>query len=183
MRDNTVKLRWLKKGLFFLSGCIVFPVAQAASSGSGTVTMNGEITDAACSIAMDSQEQIIDMGVLPVGVIRQVGEGPTRDVDIYLVNCDLVKASDPSQTWQTLRMTFDGPADNGLFQVFGEARGVGLYLQDVDQRQVIPGEALPEQSIVPPTMRLNYQLRLVSNNRPLRAGPYQSAIRFKVDYY
>lgn len=98
------------------------------------------------------------------------------------MNCDLVKASDPSQVWQTLSMTFDGPADSGLFQVFGEARGVGLYMQDANRRQVIPGEALPEQAITPPTMRLSYQLRLVSDNRPLRAGSYQSTIRFKVDY-
>lgn len=176
-------LTGLKKGLFFLAVCIAFPLAQAAPQGAGTVTMNGEITDAACTIAMESRDQVIDMGVLPIGAIRQTGEGPLRDIDIYLVNCDLVKASDPSQTWQTLRMTFDGPADNGLFRVFGEARGVGLHLQDSDQRHVVPGEALPEQAIIPPTMRLRYQLRLVSDKRPLRAGPYQSAIRFKVDYY
>lgn len=176
-------LRWLKSSAFFLSGCVAFSTAQAGSNGEGTVTLNGEITDAACSIAMDSREQIIDMGVLPVGVIRQTGEGPVRDVDIYLVNCDLTKASDPSQVWQALSMTFDGPADNGLFQVFGDARGVGLLMHDADLRQVIPGEALPQQAIVPSTMRLSYQLRLVSDQRPLRAGPYQSAIRFKVDYY
>lgn len=176
-------LRWLKSSAFFLSGCVAFSTAQAASNGEGTVTLNGEITDAACSIAMDSREQIIDMGVLPVGVIRQTGEGPARDVDIYLVNCDLAKASDPSQAWQALSMTFDGPADNGLFQVFGDARGGGLLMHDADLRQVIPGEALPQQDIVPSTMRLSYQLRLVSDQRPLRAGPYQSAIRFKVDYY
>ncbi|MEX6316063.1 hypothetical protein AB6G19_22950 [Providencia manganoxydans] len=56
-------------------------------------------------------------------------------------------------------------------------------MQDAQLRQVIPGEASPEQDIVPPSMRLAYQLRLVSDSRPLRAGPYQSLIRFKVDYY
>ncbi|MEY1474185.1 fimbrial protein [Providencia manganoxydans] len=159
------------------------PLAHAAGQGAGTVTMNGEITDAACTIAMESRDQIIDMGVLPIGTIRQEGQGPKQDFEIQLVNCDLVKHSDPTQTWRALRMTFDAPADNGLFQVFGEARGVGLLMQDAQLRQVIPGEASPEHDIVPPSMRLAYQLRLVSDSRPLRAGPYQSLIRFKVDYY
>lgn len=169
-------------GTFFLLGCVASLSAQAATSGTGSVTMNGEIIDAACTIAMESRDQVIEMGVLPVGTLRQQGAGPVRDVDIYLVNCELAKASDPTQSWERFQMTFDGPSDNGLFQVFGEARGVALRLQDVTRRQVIPGEALPAQPIVPPTMRLRYQLQLVADARPLRAGPYQSAIRFKVDY-
>lgn len=173
-------LKWLKLGIFF-SG-VIFPVTYVVANGSGNVTMNGEIIDSACTIAMDSQEQTIDMGTLPTGVIRQLGMGPAHHIDIYLVNCELVKASDPSKMWKNLRMTFDGPSENGLFDVFGDARGIGLYLEDANSRQVIPGEALPEQEIIPPTMRLSYQLRLASNNRILRPGPYQSIIRFKVDY-
>lgn len=173
----------LIKGMLFLSFFIVLPIAKAASTGSGTVTMNGEITDAACNIAMESQDQVINMGVIPIAVINQLGGGPTRDVDIYLVDCELVKDSDPSKTWKTLQMTFDGPSKDGLFEVMGEAKGVALYMQDENQQQVLPGEALPEQEITPPTMRLSYKLRLVSDNQPLRAGAYQSIIRFKVDYY
>lgn len=173
----------LSKGMLFLSLFIVLPIAKAAPAGSGTVTMNGEITDAACNIAMESQDQVINMGVIPLAVINQLGGGPTRDVDIFLVDCELVKDSDPSKTWKTLQMTFDGPSKDGLFEVMGEARGVALYMQDENQQQVLPGQALPEQEITPPTMRLSYKLRLVPDNKPLRAGDYQSVIRFKVDYY
>lgn len=154
--------------------------------GNGTVWMNGEIIDTACAISMESKEQTIDMGVLPLGVIRSQGEGDYRDVDIYLVNCDLDKSEKPgkpAEQWSVLRMTFDGASENGLFKVFGEANGVGIYMQDENRRQVIPGDELPAQEIIPPTMRLRYQLKLVSNNSPLRAGTYQSIIRFKVDYY
>lgn len=177
---HQIAFKW---SLCFLVTSFTSPLVFAAGQGAGSVTLNGEITDAACTIAMDSRDQVIDMGVLPVGTLRQDGQGPKQDFEIQLVNCDLVKDSDPSQTWRALRMTFDGPADNGLFQVFGEARGVGLLMQDAQQRQVMPGEASPEQDIVPPSMRLAYQLRLVSDARPLRAGHYQSLIRFKVDYY
>lgn len=154
--------------------------------GHGTVSMNGEIVDTACAISMESKEQSIDMGILPLGVIRSQGEGDYRDVDIYLVNCDLGKSErpgKPAEQWSVLRMTFDGESENGLFQVFGEASGVGIYMQDENNRQVIPGDALPEQEIFPGTMHLRYKLKLVSNNQPLRAGTYQSTIRFKVDYY
>lgn len=165
-------------GSLFISSAWGAPVSQ----GGGTVVMNGQIIDTACTIEVGSREQVIDLGVLPVGVIRQHGQGPMRSVDIQLVNCNLVKDSDPTQTWQALRVTFDGASDGGLFQVFGEARGVGVLLQDDADRQVFPGKALAEQTLIPPSMRLHYQLRLVTDNRPLRAGHYQSAIRFKVDY-
>ncbi|MTC61460.1 type 1 fimbrial protein [Providencia rustigianii] len=168
--------------ILFINTFIVFSV-HAIEYGAGRVTMVGEITDAACTISMDSRDQIIDMGVLPIGTIRQEGVGPVKDFEIQLVNCDLVKHSDPTKTWHALKMTFEGAEDNGLFQVFGEARGVGLFMQDARQQQVIPGESLSEKNIIPPSMRLSYTLRLTSNFQPLRSGHYQSFIRFKVDYY
>ena len=157
--------------------------ATPVNAGAGTVTMNGQIVDAACTIAMDSRDQAIDMGMIPVGNIRQNGQGPTKDFEIQLVNCALEKHSDPSKLWKTLSFTFDGPSTGNLFQVFGEARGVGLYMNDAGNRQVIPGKALPEEDIIPPSMRLAYQLRLMSDTHSLRPGAYQSIIRFKVDYY
>ncbi len=178
--SNRITKMWV---ISLLINGFALPFSQAAMMGEGTVTLNGEITDAACSIAMNSRDQVIDMGVIPLGTIRQEGQGPTKDFEIQLVNCELVKKSDPSQTWNALRMTFDGPAERGLFQVFGEARGVGLQLIDAKKNKVTPGEALPEETIIPPSMRLSFQLRLVSDSRPLRAGHYQSLIRFKVDYY
>ncbi|WP_433587155.1 fimbrial protein [Providencia alcalifaciens] len=168
--------------VLFISGSLFLFSAWAASQEAGTVTMNGQIIDTACTIDVGSREQVVELGVLPVGVIRQQGKGPTRTVDIQLVNCNLVKDSDPTQVWQGLRVTFEGTADNGLFQVFGEARGVGLYLQDEAARQVLPGQISAEPTFIPLNMRLRYQLRLVTDNRPLRAGHYQSAIRFKLDY-
>lgn len=172
---------WPLKALC-ITGSLFLSSAWAASQGAGTVTMNGQIVDTACTIEVGSREQVIDLGVLPVGVIREHGQGPVKPVDIQLVNCNWVKDSDPTQVWQGLRVTFDGAADEGLFRVFGEARGVGLFLQDAADRPVIPGQTLPEQALIPPSMRLRYQLRLVTDHRPLRAGHYQSAIRFKMDY-
>lgn len=161
--------------------CIILPVSYAVDNGSGTVTMNGEIIDTACTIDMESQEQTIDMGILPTSVIHQMGMGPAHDIDIYLINCDLERANS-SGYWNSLRMTFDGPRDNRLFSVMGDAKGIGLYMEDANQRQVVPGESLPEQEIVPPNMRLSYKLRLATNNKPVQPGNYQAMIRFKVDY-
>lgn len=170
--------------LFFFS--LVLSTSYASTQGHGTVSMNGEIIDTACAISMESKEQTIDMGILPLGIIRNQGEGNYRDVDIYLINCDLDKSAKPGkpmEQWSMLQMTFDGESDNGLFKIFGDASGVGIYMEDENNRHVIPGDSLPGQEIIPSTMRLRYKLKLVSNNKPLRAGAYQSSIRFKVDYY
>ena len=168
--------------LFIIMSSPFISHAAPVNQGGGTVTMNGEIIDAACAIAMESRDQVIDMGILPIGTIRQEGQGPTKDFEIQLINCQLEKLIDPTQTWKTFSFTFDGPSSDNLFQVFGEASGIGLYMNDAINRQVIPGKALPEEDIIPPNMRLAYQLRLMTDNKPLRPGPYQSIIRFKVDY-
>lgn len=168
--------------LVALSLLFLSPLGEAVSPGSGTVTVNGQIIDAACAIETGSREQEIDMGVLPLGVIRSQGQGPVKQIEIRLINCRLDKDSDPGQQWQGVKVTFDGHSEGALFQVSGEVQGVGLLLSDSADRQVIPGQSLPRQTIIPSDMRLYYRLRLVSDHTPLHPGHYRTAIRFRMDY-
>ncbi|WP_272682515.1 fimbrial protein [Providencia sp. PROV120] len=162
----------------FMLGVVCF---VAFGKEQGLISMQGSIINASCTIDTGSHAQTVDMGVLPVGTLRQQGRGPVRPFSIALIGCTLTPYV--GEAWQTFSVTFDGPADGEWFSVDGEARGVALAMQDAHGQPIYPGQPTAKQAIVPGNAVLHYGLQLVSNARPLRPGEYQSALRFKLDYY
>lgn len=154
------------------------PMAQ----GRGRVNMQGAIVDTACAIAVESRDQTIDMGTVPLAEIQRNGKGRSKPFAIQLVNCVIERPSGKPD-WRQFQVTFDGDADGTLFGVRGEATGLALQIIDYMGNIAIPGNPLPAGDIVPGSMQLNYTLRLVTNNRRLKSGDYFSAIRFKLDYF
>lgn len=101
-----------KLGAFCLLSVPLFFVSQAiaASQGEGRVNMQGAINDAACAIAMESREQIIDMEVIPVSDIARDGQGKNVSFSIKLVNCILERADKKLPGWKQFQVAFDGHA-------------------------------------------------------------------------
>lgn len=175
-RTGLLNTALLLVGVFWL-----MPAQAALGVVWGKVSMQGSIVDTACAIDTGSYEQSIDMGILPIGLLRQVGHGPVQPFSITLIGCQLTPHD--GDNWQTFSVTFDGPANGEWFSVSGAAKGVALSLQDASGQTVRPGLATVKQEIKPGNYVLNYGLRLVSDETPLRPGEYQTAIRFKLDYY
>lgn len=171
----------LKLALLSISALWLMPAQATPGEIWGKVSMQGSIVDTACAIDTGSYEQSIDMGILPIGLLRQVGHGPVQPFSITLIGCKLTPHD--GDNWQTFSVTFDGPANGEWFTVSGAAKGVALSLQDASGQTVQPGLATSKQDIKPGDHVLNYGLRLVSDETPLRPGEYQTAIRFKLDYY
>jgi len=159
--------------------------AQAAQhpQGWGRVSMQGAIIDTACAIAAGSRAQIIDMETVPVSDIIRNGQGIVHQLTIELINCILARPDSTLPDWKHFQVTFDGESDGELFGIQGEAKGIALQIADENGNLAVPGTPLPLRDISLGTMRMNYVIRLVSNNQPLLAGAYSSAIRFKLDYY
>ncbi len=159
--------------------------AQAAhqTQGWGRVNMQGSIIDTACAIAAGSREQTIDMDTVPVGDIMRDGQGATRPFSVELIHCELSRPDPKLPDWRHFQVTFDGDADGSLFGVSGEAKGVALEITDSRGNKATPGAPLPVGEITPGTMKLDYTMRLVSNNQVLKAGGYTSSLHFKLDYY
>lgn len=178
-----------------ISGKVMFPYLLAASlSGHavqaayqphdwGRVNMQGSIIDSACAIATESQEQVIDMDVVPVADILRTGWGNTYPLSIELINCTLTPPKGEVENSRQFQMTFDGEADGKLFGIGGEAKGIALQISDERGNIATPGNPLPVGNNLYSGMRLNYHLRIVSNSRPLHAGVYSTALRFRLDYY
>lgn len=146
------------------------------------LTVQGSIVETACAIDLGSRDQTIDMGSLSISQLLRDGQGTARPFTIRLVNCSLEKQNDRSPDWQYFRITFDGPHEQGLFNVRGQAKGVGLEIRNQDNELSIPGSAMSSRQLTPGTRDLIYQLRLVANQQSLAAGEYNSQLAFKLDY-
>lgn len=157
--------------------------AEPSIQGWGQVNMQGAIIDTACAIAVESRDQTIDMGVVPLSDIRRDGYGKSRPVAIHLVNCVIDRTDAKLPDWKQFQVTFDGDAEGELFGVQGEASGVALKISDKAGNIATPGNPLPLRDLISTSMQLNYTLKLVSNSHTLKSGDYFSSIRFKLDYF
>ena len=153
------------------------------TSGWGQVNMQGAILYTACAISTGSREQVIDMDIAPISEIRNSGRSTERDFSIDLVNCLFTNDGTGQGRMNYFNITFDGNSEGDVFSVGGEAKGIALQISDAQGHLAFPGIMLPAKEIDHKAMKLNYVMRLVSNNKPVKAGEYFSAIRFKLDYY
>ncbi|MDO7832377.1 fimbrial protein [Providencia sp. CRE-138-0111] len=147
----------------------------------GKVNMQGSILETACAISMDSYDQSIDMGVIPMSLINQYGNSPIKYFSIKLIGCHLETLS--GKHWNYFTLTFDGPAKNNLFELFGHAKGISLSLEDEKGNLIYPSVPLKEHSIIPGESNLKYGVKLMRNGLSLKSGGYRTTIKFKVDYH
>lgn len=176
----------INNNVLLVFSCLLSPVlssscAAGGLAGWGAVNMQGSIIDTACAIAVDSREQSIDMGVIPMSDIIRDGRGRSKPFSIDLINCVLERPG--KENWKNFQVTFDGDADGELFGVHGGVSGVGLQISDGLGNIAFPGKALPLMDISPGDRQLKYSLRLMPNNHALKSGNYFSSVRFKLDYF
>lgn len=153
------------------------------SQGYGKVSVVGKIVDTPCTIDTNSKDQTIDMGVIPISLLKQFKKSPPIYFNIKLVNCRWQNYSSINNDWKNFDVTFDGSAEGNFFTVSGEAKGIKLSIYDTLKNNVIPGKALPLQQISYGNINLGYELHLVRDDKLLESGNYHTAINFKISYY
>lgn len=149
----------------------------------GKVSMAGEILNSACDIDLQSHFQTIEMANTNVAEIVRTGYGQTTAFSIFLTGCPVSAGSDGDKTQHYLRLTFDGPKDNGLIKVLGDVHGVGIEILDGSGAPIVLGKATAPYLVDTKNMRLDYGLRLKSNRTDFKLGDYSSVIRYKIDYF
>lgn len=148
----------------------------------GKVRLGGSILETPCAIAMDSLDQTIELGTVPLATLKQWGEGPRHPFVIRVIDCRLDSSSGVMPSSQ-FSMTFDGASEPDGFSTFGTAKGVALRLDDAQGDVVSPGMPLLAGMLDVGDRQLEYGLRVVSNHSKYTPGSFQSIIRFKLDYY
>lgn len=159
-----------------------FAYATAGNAEHGKVNMQGSIVASACAISLDSLDQHIDLGVLPVNTVARDGQGPDKSFKLRLEDCEMFRPG--AWDFNSIKVTFDGPRDEvpHLIRLFGEAKGVGLLIKDDSGHTVIPGEILTVLPVNDGVVELNYTLAVEKNHEALFAGNFRTGVRFKVEY-
>jgi type 1 fimbria pilin len=117
----------------------VDPVAPLTPSnqGSGTIVFKGSIIDAPCSIATESQHQIVDFGQIAASALIDGGTSSQHDVKIKLENCDIT-------TQKSVSVVFAGVAsahNAKWFGLSGNASEAGISLVGSNGEPMVPGAA------------------------------------------
>lgn len=161
-----------------------FAIATPTRSETGYVSMEGSITNTSCAIDIGSQEQTIDMAIMPTNQLIENDLGNYYPFAIRLLNCTISHKDQDKSNRQHFTVTFDGDTDGNDFAVYGEAKGIAIQLIDDKGYSSVPSMPLPKINIISThEMRLNYALRLVGNGKSFRTGTYYSSVRFKLNYY
>lgn len=149
----------------------------------GVVNISGTIQDNTCELAPDSQNKIIEMGVLSLKQFTQQGERtPEKSFSINLNHCGPA-ASEAS-------VTFSGtPAssDNTLYSVdqsSDAATGIALGIYDSNGTLLPPGKAsegIPLQG-GQESVEMKYTASYISQDKNVTAGVANVTLTFVVNY-
>jgi len=167
-----------------LSFMLLLPTLSVASiQGLGSVTMNGQIQESACSIHTDDVWQEIPFGVISYNDLNQEGKAITKPFSVRLVNCSLERSK--GDLWQSVNITFGGETDlfrPDLFMVQGEAQGLGLRIHSQAGDVARSGVPMPEVTLQNENNELRYLLSVVRSGKSLTEGDWYGIIRFMVTY-
>lgn len=108
---------------------VVAGAAHAADQGHGTVTFEGSIVDAPCSITGDSVDQTVQLGHVAAHALENGGTSTPSKFKIKLAQCDVTTAT------KGVSITFTGTPDktatgNLAFGVGSTAKGASIAIAD-----------------------------------------------------
>ncbi len=145
--------------------------------------MRGSIIETACNIDMNSRDQTVDFGVVPVGEILRNGHSHIIPFTIKLVNCTLKKINSKDGEWKGFNVTFDGQYKNELFINHSNSIGVGVALYDNKFNRAIPGVSFSPYALKNGSNDIEYYLSLEVDGEKVKAGDFNTSIKYKIDYF
>lgn len=170
-------------GILLAITAIISVAAQAGGGLSGRVMMGGEIIESACAISPEHWEQHIMLNnISPDRLIRGNGS-ELYPFSIKLINCSPEHQNSESGSWLGFQVTFEGPTDGNRFKLQGNSRGLAIEIQDDRGFIALPGVALPLYPVPTGDKNLNYNLRLIGNQKLMKAGSHFALLKYKLDYY
>lgn len=124
-------------------------VSSAQAAGTGTITFDGEILEAACSIEPGSVDQTIPLGQVASAQLATGGITNPVFFNIQLTGCTF--ATTGSAPARTVTATFTGAASTdvtGALAITGTANGAGIMLRTGSGAPITLGTATAAQSLL-----------------------------------
>lgn len=162
----------------------------------GELHVSGDMMLSPCVLAMESEEQIVDLGAIPSYRVARPGtRTPPVAFRLKLLDCgssapdlhdnqqggtDIYAPEQPA-----VFITFLGEPLRGggqLFRLRGTAKGVALRLSDREQRQIYPGVRSSPLLLDQGDNNLVFYAQLEKGVGELKLGTFSTLINFKLDY-
>lgn len=176
----------MKKNVIALAlSTLVLAAGANAAQGTGKVTFNGTIIDAPCSLASESEDQVVELGQVGASTLKAGGKSNPKDFEIKLENCDVT-----SLTEKKAGITFTGTngAVDGALAITGTASGASVVLNNGSggATQLKLGVE-DKQTINTGNNVLLFSAYLQGNNNdatdPVTPGQFTSIAQFNMAYY
>ncbi len=153
----------------------------AAGAGGGTVTFEGAIIEAACSIDPDSVDQTVKLGQVAKSQLEAGGNASPEAFYIKLKGCDLASLTD-----KTVTTTFTGAASAavpGALGIVGDAQGAGIMMVDGSGTVITLGTATIPQLLQDGNNTLTYSAYLKgAASGTITPGEFTAVTNFSLAY-
>ncbi|ELF5324218.1 fimbrial protein [Vibrio cholerae] len=169
--------------LMMLSASMLSASAFAAKdTGHGVVKFTGSIIDAPCSIAPESMDQTVNMGLISNVLLEKQGETPIRPFTIKLESCT-------TETADTATVTFNGnsdPLDKNHLAISGKGKGAAIALvNQLDDTEIVLGTKTKAINLIDGDNELKFGAKLVSTvkeGQSATPGEFSATTNFIVSY-
>lgn len=158
--------------------------ASSVTASGGTIHFTGNLVNAACAVATESQEQNVALGEYRTASFKAVGDKTALiPFQIVLNECDTSVST-------TASVTFNGQVDTTNTKLFAvssssnqtTATGVGIQILDTADKEVTPASAASSVKLKDGTNTMNYTARYVSTAATTTAGVANADVTFIVNY-
>ena len=153
--------------------------ANAADQGHGTVTFEGSIIDAPCSITPETSEQTVPMGQISTAELKDGGRSNSRGFKISLENCT-------TDTLKTVTTTFTGATStvaDGSLAIDGKAQNAAIVITNAGGKQIKLGTASDAQTLNDGNNDLNFAAYLQGDSKTAATpGAFKAIATFALAY-
>ncbi|HEF8774188.1 fimbrial protein [Providencia manganoxydans] len=159
--------------------------ALAVDAGTGTVTFNGSIISAPCSIAPGEENQEVQLGQVSDVTLNQGGSSTAQPFSIQLQGCNLKDTNTVKVTFNGTEAVINGAEGNtntGMLQITGEAKGAAVKLMSTSGTQIKVNDSYT-QSYVTGNNELKFAAALQGlDGETVAPGNFSAVTNFTLAY-
>lgn len=163
----------------------------------GTLYVSGQLVESPCILGMESEEQEISLGEIPLWQLSKYGD-VSEPVTIHLslddcgVGESILRSPEhgdnaaylPLQSVVMARLLAEtDPEDLHLIHLSGSAKGMALLLEDKNQHRLLAGERSWPQVLSPGHNDLLFRAQLIRLSREAEAGSFRATVYLGLEYH
>lgn len=169
-------------------GVMASPAFADAGAGSGTITFEGSIIEAACGIDPDSVNQTINLGQIATKTLADGGTSTPVPFTIELIDCTVGDTTTGATNFAKVTFT-GGVVDDSnptLLALQGKAAGAGIAISGLQGKPVEFNNATTNQQIQfqngDNTLLFSAYLQGLGGSTAITPGDFTAVTNFTMSY-